>query len=149
MNELTDIMSLNPAELIKWCKARKATLHLSNQRLSELTGVPAGTIDRIMSGNYNEFRYSTVQPIISLLIGYREETPRPDESDTAQGDFYYETIEGYKLVVENKNHEIAELSRAYESRVRAVEYLKAENARKDELISGMAAHIKWMESKIQ
>lgn len=68
---LPHVMSLNPSELINRCKNRKQFLGFSNQRLAEESGVPVGTIDRIMAGKYTGFRYSTNQPIVAVLIGIR------------------------------------------------------------------------------
>ena len=54
--ENKEYITLNPVEIVKWCRDRKKSLDLSNQKLSELSGVPIGTIDRIMSGHYTEFK---------------------------------------------------------------------------------------------
>lgn len=136
---------MNPAELIKWCKNRKATLGISNSILSEISGVPIGTIDRIMSGNYTEFKYSSIQPLVAVLIGYGKETPEPDE-ENKQEQFYYETIEGYKIILENKNHEINHYKNDLERRICEVEYLKKESISKQEIIENLQDHIKWLES---
>lgn len=145
MNEKLNPVILNPGELITWCKNRKATLGLSNSKLSEISGVPIGTIDRIMSGNYTEFKYSSIQPLVSVLIGYGQETPEPDAKNE-QEQYYYETIEGYKIILENKNHEINHYKIGLERRISEVEYLKQENANKQELISKLSDHIKWLEN---
>ena len=106
-----DVFTLNPSEIVKWLKERKETLGYSNKKISELTNVPIGTIDRILAGKYTEFKYSSIQPILSVLIGYEEQTPKPKTNDKEQAKYYYETIEGYKLVVENKNKQIENLRR--------------------------------------
>lgn len=136
-----DVFTLNPSEIVKWCKERKETLGYSNKKISELTNVPIGTIDRILAGKYTEFKYSSIQPILSCLIGYEEQTPKPKTNDKDQANYYYETIEGYKLVVENKNKQIERLQKELETALNAKEYLKKENAEKEE-------HMKWMESLI-
>lgn len=142
---LPHVMSLNPADLINWCKNRKQFLGLSNQRLAEQSGVPVGTIDRIMAGKYTEFRYSSIQPIVAVLIGIREDTPRPEKADAQQMQDYYDTIEGYKLVVENKNHLIDELKRTCEQYSREIEFLKTENEHKHQAIVRQLEHTKWLE----
>ena len=141
-------MSLNPSDLINWCKNRKQFLGLSNQRLSEQSGVPVGTIDRILAGKYTEFRYSSIQPIVAVLIGIREDTPKPENADAQQVQDYYDTIEGYKLVVENKNHLIDELKTTCEQLAKEIEYLKTENERKHDAISRQQEHTRWLESII-
>ncbi len=145
---LPQIMSLNPTDLINWCRNRKQFLGLSNQRLAEESGVPVGTIDRIMAGKYTEFRYSSIQPIVTVLIGFREDTPKPENADTQQVQSYYDTIEGYKLVVENKNHMIDELKAACEQFAQEIEYLKLENERKHQAILSQQEHTKWLEGII-
>lgn len=136
-----DVFTLNPSEIVKWCKERKETLGYSNKKISELTSVPIGTIDRILAGKYTEFKYSSIQPILSCLIGYKEDTPEPKINDSKQAKYYYDTIEGYKLVVENKNKQIERLEKELENALNAKEFLKRENEKKEE-------HMKWMESLI-
>ena len=142
------IVTLNPAELVKWCKVRKKELSLSNQDIADKTGVPAGTIDRIFSGNYSEFRYSSIQPVIAYLIGFNKDTPEPEDEESEQAQYYYNTIEGYKLIVENKNHEIEQYTKEYQRMENAVAHLKAESDRKSQMIEKLQAHILWMEQMI-
>lgn len=142
---LPQIMSLNSTDLINWCRNRKAFFGLSNQRLAEKSGVPVGTIDRIMAGKYTEFRYSSIQPLVEVLIGIMEDTPKPNEADAQQIQNYYDTIEGYKLVVENKNHMINELKATCEQYAREIEYLKTENERKHQAIVRQQEHARWLE----
>lgn len=145
---LPQIMSLNPTDLINWCKNRKQFLGLSNQKLADRSGVPVGTIDRIMAGKYTEFRYSSIQPIVAVLLGVGEDTPKPENADAQQVQDYYDTIEGYKLVVENKNHMIDELKTTIEQLAREIEYLKTENERKHQAIVRQQDHTKWLQSMI-
>ena len=140
-DNISSIITLNPSELIKWCRQRKQTLGYSNQKLSDLTGVPIGTIDRILAGKYTEYKYSSIQPIVATLLGVGEDTPEPDKTNKEQGQYYYDTIEGFKLVLENKNNQIAVLTKEIETLIKEKEYLKKENALKEE-------HISWMKSTI-
>lgn len=137
---INNIITLNPSEIVKWCRERKESLHYSNAKLSELSGVPIGTIDRIMAGKYTEYKYSSIQPIVSCLLGYGEDTPEP-KSNSEQSKYYYDTINGYKLVVENKNKELEQLHKAYDTLYIAKEFLKKENDQKEE-------HIKFLEGII-
>ena len=115
MENETKIMAMSTEELIMWCRQRKKLLGYSNQKLSEIADVPQGTVDRIMAGKYTEFKYSSIRPIIVALIGFEEETPEPKPGDSKQAHFYYDTIEGYKLIVDSKNMEIMELRKANEA----------------------------------
>ncbi|MBQ0018277.1 MAG: hypothetical protein KBS63_03565 [Clostridiales bacterium] len=145
---LPQVMTLNPSELISWCKLRKEAMHLSNAMLADITNVPVGTIDRILSGNYTEFRYSSIQPLLSVLIGYDQETPPPENTESAQAQDYYEQIEGYKLVVENKNHVIDQLKKSYEQLVKEISFLKVDNDHKQNTINSQLEHIKWLEKLV-
>lgn len=135
-NDFSNILSLTPSELIKWCRQRKQTLNYSNQKLSDITGVPIGTIDRIMAGKYTEYKYSSIQPIVAALLGYGEETPEPENTNKQ---YYYDTIEGYKLVLENKNKEIAVLKKEIDTLIKEKEFLLRENFNKEE-------HLHWMKA---
>lgn len=143
----SNVLILNPMELIKWCKNRKQTLGFSNSKLSEMSGVPIGTIDRIMSGNYTEFKYSSIQPLIRILLGQGKATPEPNE-ENKQEQYYYDTIEGYKLILENKNYEINYYKHGLERRVSEVEYLKKENENLQQILERLSGHVKWLESFI-
>lgn len=142
-NNMPDILSLNSKELIEWCNQRKKEMHLSNAKLANLTGVPEGTIDRILTGKNLEFRYSTVQPIIKLLIGIDEDVPINETKD-----YYTETIEGYKMIVNNKNLIIKEQQKAFEMLKIEKEYLKNNNAEKQKVIDELQKHISWLETLI-
>ena len=140
---LPDILSLNSKDLIDWCNARKKQLHISNAKLAMQTNVPEGTIDRILTGKNLEFRYSTIQPIVKFLLGINEDTPT-DESN----DYYVENIEGYKLVVQNKNQIIKEQQRIYQITNQEKEYLRKNNEEKQKVIEQLQAHISWLETLI-
>ena len=142
------IMSLKPNELIDWCNSRRKEMGISKAKLADLTNVPESTLDRILSGKNPEFRYSTVQPIVAVLLDFYEKTPQPDANDDSQSEYYYNTIEGYKLVVENKNHIIDEAKYAYSKLEEEFNYIKAENAKKDAMIDSLQSHLKWMEQLI-
>lgn len=137
------ILSLNPRELIEWCNNRKKEKKISNAKLAELTNVPEGTIDRIFTGKNPEFRYSTIQPIVAYLIDIEDETP-----NEAPSEYYVETIDGYKLIIENKNHIIDGLKSSYDILQKDVEFLRKTNDEKQKIIENHSDHIKWMEKKI-
>lgn len=143
LNDLPDILSLNSKDVIDWCNARKKQMHLSNAKLANLSNVPEGTIDRILTGRNLEFRYSTIQPIVKVLIGINEDTPINETSD-----YYTETIDGYKLIIQNKNQIIKEQQRAYQVILNEKDYLKKNNEEKQAVIESMAKHIQWLETLI-
>ena len=143
LNDLPDILSLNSKDLIDWCNSRKKQMRISNAKLANLTGVPEGTIDRILTGKNLEFRYSTIQPIVKLLLGINDDTPT-DES----ADYYAETIDGYKLVVKNKNQIIKEQQRMFEITSKEKDWLKRNNDEKQRVIEQLTKHIEWLETLV-
>lgn len=147
-NKFPYILSLQPRELIDWCNKRKKEMHLSNARLADLTNVPEGTLDRIFTGKNPEFRYSTIQPIVAYLIQIDEETPAPEDPDSVAEQQYYNTIEGYKLIVANKNHVINELKESYLKLQQENEYLRKSDEEKYEIIMNLQEHTKWLEKLI-
>lgn len=66
--DVDNLLALSSTEIVKWCREQKAKLKVSNQIVSEKSCVPQGTVDRIFSGHYNEFKYNSVQPIIVALL---------------------------------------------------------------------------------
>lgn len=147
-NKLPYILSLQPQELIEWCNKRKKEMRLSNAKLADLTNVPEGTIDRIFTGKNPEFRYSTIQPIVAYLIKINEETPEPSDPNNVSELKYYDTIEGYKLIVANKNHVIDELKKSFLKLQQENDYLKKFNIEKQKIIVSMQEHTKWLEKLI-
>ena len=72
--------SMTAPVLLEWCKSRKKYLHLSNEKLAELSGVPKGTIDRLLSGEHLDFKFESIRPLIKVLSGGEWiEAPCPDE----------------------------------------------------------------------
>ncbi|MCR5227553.1 MAG: Uma2 family endonuclease [Eubacterium sp.] len=58
---------------IEEMKQRKKELGYSNNRLSELSGVPVTTIQKIFSGETTSPRYNTIQALSKILSGYSDE----------------------------------------------------------------------------
>ena len=52
---------------IEEMKAKKAELGYTNELISELSGVPLGTVQKIFSGETKAPRYDTVQKLVKLL----------------------------------------------------------------------------------
>ena len=144
----TNILTLNPHELIDWCNSRRKELGISKAKLAEITLVPESTLDRILSGKNPEFRYSTVQPIVAALLQVNEEIPEPNLEDKSQPEYYYNTIEGYKLVLENKNNIIERMTHVLEFRTKEIYFLQEQNTKKDMVIDSLQNHLKWMEKLV-
>lgn len=144
----TDVKFMAPSELIKWCKERKASLGMSNQKLAELSGVPQGTIDRILSGSYNEFRYSSIQPVLAVLLGINESTPDHVSDDEEFNQYYYETIEGYRMVLTEKNREIEMLRSRYDAAARDIVFLRMEIEKQQANLEKEQNRCEWLQTMI-
>lgn len=138
-----ELISFDSRQIIEWCITRKKEMGISNAKLADMTGVPEGTVDRIFTGRNNEYRYSTIQPILRYLIGFDDATP-----DNKPTHYYADTIEGYKLAVENKNNSINVLKSTYQSLTQQIEFLKKLNNEKQQMIESLTKHIAWLESII-
>lgn len=66
---LPHLIALHPEELLEWCVWRKKSLGLSNADIADKANVPKGTIDRLFAAKNTEFRYSTMQPVVLMLLG--------------------------------------------------------------------------------
>ena len=64
-----NFVAMSAQELLSWCKQRKKHLDLSNADLAEQSGIPKGTVDRLLAGEHLDFRYETVRPLIRALVG--------------------------------------------------------------------------------
>lgn len=83
-----NFIAMSATELLSWCKARKAHLHLSNATLADMSAMPKGTVDRLFAGEHMDFRYETVRPLVKALVGGKEWSgdpcPDPNSSEKAE-----------------------------------------------------------------
>lgn len=61
--------AMSPDMLVKWIVARMKAMNITNQYLSDKTGVPKGTIDALRAGKRDNFEFNTLQPILQVLVG--------------------------------------------------------------------------------
>ena len=64
----SNLMALPFPALLEWVKKRQALLHWTNQVLSDKSGIPVGTINRIKSSE-DDCKYSTMRSILHALMG--------------------------------------------------------------------------------
>ena len=64
-----NFVAMPAAELMNWCKARKAHLGLSNQKLADLANMSKGTVDGLLANAHADFRYESIRPMLKVLIG--------------------------------------------------------------------------------
>ena len=139
-------MSLSSDELLQWCINRynrlKITEGMTHQILADLANMPKGTVDRILSGNYKGYRYDTIQPLVAVLLGQDDPVPEIDPGDETQVQDLQETLEGYQLVLQEKNEHIPQmldrikaLEEAENDAQKKVDYLKSRIEKADEAIT--------------
>lgn len=98
-------------EIIARLRVVKKEKGYSYQKIVDMTeeigeAVSLSTVKRVFSEGEHEFRWATIKPIATVLLGVGFETPEPDESDPDQPQRYYAVIEGLKVMVEAKGEMI-------------------------------------------
>ena len=87
-------------------KLLKEKRKLTNQQLSDLSGVPVGTINRILSGQTDNPSFQAVCDMVMAmdgsldeLVGIKEETPTEEQRDRASK----ELLALYESMIASKN----------------------------------------------
>lgn len=62
------ISELSPEDLRDWCLKRKAALALTNQNIADAANISRRTVERFFSSDIRDFRFSSVQPIMLVLL---------------------------------------------------------------------------------
>ena len=93
------------AMTVEEMKQRKKELGYSNEKLSELSGVPLGTVQKVLAGVTRSPRYET---LIALERVLKKQTDRigeelPEMSEKRQGDY---TVEDYYLIPKERRVEL-------------------------------------------
>lgn len=105
------------AEIIAQLKIVRAEKELSYQKIHDMTEeindpVSLSTIKRVFTDDKHVFRWDTIRPIATVVLGVGFETPEPDKSDPNQPQLYYSEIEAFKAIVEAKGEMIASKDRS-------------------------------------
>ena len=64
-----NFLALSPEMLAKWVSARMKAINMTNQVLSDESGVLKGTIDTLRAGKRYNWEFNTLQPILQVLVG--------------------------------------------------------------------------------
>lgn len=64
-----NFITMNAHDLLEWCKKRTHYLGLSHAKLAEMAKMSKGTIDRLFAGDYGDYKYETMRPLIRALVG--------------------------------------------------------------------------------
>mgnify|MGYP004651837569 CR=1 FL=1 len=62
------ISELSPEDIRDWCARRKTALALTNQNIADAANISRRTVERFFSSNIQDFRFSSVQPILLVLL---------------------------------------------------------------------------------
>lgn len=140
---LNRLLAFTPEELLTWCKAMKRRKHLSNQDLAELTNMSKSTVDRIFGpGQYTEYRYSTIRPIIFALAGVHPQDMHCEKAPTDEAEHLQAIIQRQEASIERLTGENEyyqnelthrdacareDPARAKEEEAESLAYLKKEN----------------------
>ena len=104
-------------EIIAQLKVVRAEKGYSYQKVVDMTGkigdpVSMSTVKRVFTEEKHTFRWDTIKPIATVVLGVGFETPEPDKSDPNQPQLYYAEIEALKSLVEAKGEMIASKDRS-------------------------------------
>ena len=112
--------------LIEWCRRRKAELGFSNEKIADLSNTPKGTKDRILSGSYENFRYSTIRPMLQALVGNEwGKYPCAADVDLVDVEAMQRKIDSLSAELDSVEERAeARISRTLEDKRRTVEHLK-------------------------
>lgn len=100
------------AEIIAQLKIVRAEKGLSYQNIADLTEeigdpISLSTVKRVFTDDKHAFRWDTIKPIATVVLGVGFETPEPDKNDPKQPQLYYNEIEAFKAIMEAKAQMIA------------------------------------------
>lgn len=105
------------AEIIAQLKIVRVEKGLSYQKIADMTEeigdpISLSTVKRVFTDDKHSFRWDTIRPIATVVLGVGFETPEPNKSDPNQPQLYYSEIEALKALVEAKGEMIASKDRS-------------------------------------
>jgi hypothetical protein len=105
------------AEIIAQLKIVRVEKGYSYQKITDMTEeigdpVSLSTVKRVFTDEKHSFRWDTIKPIATVVLGVGFETPEPDKKDPHQPQLYYAEIEALKALVEAKGEMIATKDRS-------------------------------------
>ena len=114
-------------DMVKDLKIIKQKKGLSNQDIADATGVPIGTVSRVFGNQQQNFKYDTIQPIISFLEGDEIYSSTNNLLDESTIDLFKNIIKELRqeLDAEKENHK-AELSEFKEEAKKELTEMKTE-----------------------
>ena len=126
---MPNLMQLSFADLLKWMEKRQKHLGWTNQKLSDESTIPLGTVNRIKSGDYDDCRYYTIKRILVALVGGIADEFHCKEKTERE----FARLES----LEKQAERVIELEKELSEAQRKIEYLRVENDRKGRIIDKM------------
>lgn len=125
------------AEIIAQLRIVRKEKEYSYQKIADMTEeigdpISLSTVKRVFTDDTHTFRWDTVKPIATVVLGVGFETPEPDKNDPDQPKLYYAEIEALKSLVEAKAEMIA-------SKDRTIEFIGRQLRRQQVITSVMTA----------
>ena len=119
-------------EIIAQLKVVRVEKGYSYQKIADLTEeigdpISLSTIKRVFTDDAHGFRWDTIRPIATVVLGVGFETPEPDKHDPKQPQLYYNEIEAFKAIMEAKREMLA-------SKDRTIDFLRKQ-LRRQQLIT--------------
>ena len=145
---MPNLMKLPFPELLAWWDKRQKFLGWTNQKLSEESTIPFGTITRIKTGDNDDCRYYTIRRILIALIGgvtgefpckekMEQELQRMEslEKQAARAaEIEKENIELHERLLKLEAAHAQEIGMLREESKRKIDFLLTENDRKSKII---------------
>lgn len=121
-------------EIVEQLKAVREEKEYSYKKIAALTedindAVSVSTIRRVFTEDARKFRWDTIRPIATVLLGVGFETPAPEKTDP---NLYYAEIEAFKSLVEAKGQMIADKDKS-------IDFLQAQLKRQQAYTAVLAA----------
>ena len=110
---IPNLYIMDVEEIREWAREQKEYKGLTNAELSELSGVPKGTIDHSFSvrvGKHVDMNYSTFAPLLRALIGAEAEEmpckmhPETNENNSVLINEYAGRIERMESLLKWRKH---------------------------------------------
>ena len=135
-----DFYLLSPSELTEWCKARKIYMGLSNAKVSELSGVPRGTVDSFFASARPDFRYDTIRNILVALIGgpYDGDPCRAAQEDGKEAEKLLVEMDAMQdEIAQEKQHHAEDIAQEKQRHAEDIAFVKAQLAHEQLRVRGM------------
>ena len=109
--------SENIKEIVTRLRDVRVEKGYSYQKIADMTeeigeAVSLSTVKRVFADSGKGFRWATIKPIATVVLGVGFETPEPDKKVENQPQMYYAEIEALKALVEAKGEMVAAKNRS-------------------------------------